>query len=67
MLVVSDVNYQESLPDLANEVQLGLIWAGGDYQWQSAHVIASIVVGICVSVCFVLWQWKGASIPLIPG
>ncbi|KAJ5708209.1 hypothetical protein N7488_008010 [Penicillium malachiteum] len=45
---------------------LGLNWGGGEYAWSSAHVVASLVVGIVVSIAFVLWQWKGTSVPLVP-
>ncbi|KAF2256147.1 MFS general substrate transporter [Trematosphaeria pertusa] len=45
---------------------LSLTWAGGQYPWGSAHVIASLVVGVFVSLGFVVWQWKGTSIPLVP-
>ncbi|GAW22579.1 hypothetical protein ANO14919_121190 [Xylariales sp. No.14919] len=45
---------------------LGLTWGGVDYPWDSAHVIATLVVGFALSVAFVLWQWKGAKYPLIP-
>ncbi|PNS17607.1 hypothetical protein CAC42_3002 [Sphaceloma murrayae] len=45
---------------------LGLIWAGGDYPWSSANVIASLVAGVVVAAFFVLWQWKGARLPLVP-
>ncbi|KAI4961013.1 hypothetical protein J4E86_000038 [Alternaria arbusti] len=45
---------------------LALTWAGGEYAWGSAHVIATLIVGIAVSAIFVAWQWKGTSVPLIP-
>ena len=45
---------------------LGLTWGGVDYPWDSAHVIATLIVGFVLSVAFVLWQWKGARYPLIP-
>ncbi|KAL2368055.1 hypothetical protein RJ035_000551 [Blastomyces gilchristii] len=45
---------------------LGLIWSGGDYAWNSVHVIATLVVGFFFSTVFVLWQWKGTSTPLVP-
>lgn len=45
---------------------LGLNWGGGEYAWDSAHVIATLVVGVAVCVAFVLWQWKGAAFPLVP-
>ncbi|KKZ63852.1 hypothetical protein EMCG_01805 [[Emmonsia] crescens] len=45
---------------------LGLTWGGGDYPWNSTHVIVTLVVGFCVSAAFVVWQWKGTSTPLVP-
>ncbi|KAJ0422615.1 major facilitator superfamily domain-containing protein [Aspergillus carlsbadensis] len=45
---------------------LGLTWGGGEYSWDSAHVIATLVIGFAVCVVFVLWQWKGARYPLVP-
>ncbi|KAL4983274.1 major facilitator superfamily domain-containing protein [Aspergillus falconensis] len=45
---------------------LGLTWGGGEYPWDSAHVIVTIVVGFAVCVVFMLWQWKGATYPLVP-
>ena len=45
---------------------LGLNWGGGEYPWNSTHVIATLVVGIAVCIGFVLWQWKGAATPLVP-
>ncbi|PKY05638.1 MFS drug transporter [Aspergillus campestris IBT 28561] len=45
---------------------LGLTWGGGEYAWNSAHVIVTLVVGFAVGVGFLLWQWKGAAFPLVP-
>ncbi|KAJ5977392.1 hypothetical protein N7501_000734 [Penicillium viridicatum] len=45
---------------------LGLTWGGGEYAWNSAHVIATLVAGFTISVAFIAWQWKGASTPLVP-
>ncbi|CEJ82362.1 Putative MFS general substrate transporter [[Torrubiella] hemipterigena] len=45
---------------------LGLLWGGNDYEWNSAPVISTIVVGFALGVVFVLWQWKGAKLPLVP-
>ncbi|KAJ4377312.1 hypothetical protein N0V83_000137 [Neocucurbitaria cava] len=45
---------------------LALTWAGGEYAWSSPHVIASLITGIVVSSCFLLWQWKGTTVPLVP-
>ncbi|KAK7527606.1 putative MFS drug transporter [Phyllosticta citriasiana] len=45
---------------------LALTWAGSEYEWNSAHVIATFVVGIFVCIIFMLWQWRGTSVPLVP-
>ncbi|KAF2141921.1 uncharacterized protein K452DRAFT_326518 [Aplosporella prunicola CBS 121167] len=45
---------------------LALTWANGHYEWSSSHVIASFVVGVVVCFMFVLWQWKGTKVPLVP-
>lgn len=34
---------------------MGLSWGGSSYPWDSAHVIATIVVGFCLCVAFVLY------------
>lgn len=47
-------------------LMLGLTWGGGEYPWDSAHVIATLIVGFAVCVAFVLWQWKGPRYPLVP-
>ncbi|EXK91400.1 hypothetical protein FOQG_06184 [Fusarium oxysporum f. sp. raphani 54005] len=47
-------------------VILGLTWGGKEYSWNSAQVIATLVVGTAASVAFMLWQWKGRRYPLIP-
>ncbi|KAJ4992365.1 MFS drug transporter [Stagonosporopsis vannaccii] len=44
---------------------LALTWAGGEYAWGSAHVIATLVLGIVGMLCFLLWQWKGTKVPLV--
>lgn len=45
---------------------LGLNWGGGEYEWNSTHVIVTLVLGFVVSLVFIAWQWKGASVPLVP-
>ncbi|KAI6778491.1 putative transporter-like protein [Emericellopsis cladophorae] len=47
-------------------LMLGLTWGGGEHPWNSASVIATLVVGLAVCVGFVLWQWKGPRYPLVP-
>ena len=34
---------------------LGLSWGGGLYPWNSAHVIAALVVGLILLIAFVLY------------
>ncbi|CAA9962905.1 Major facilitator superfamily domain general substrate transporter [Pyrenophora teres f. maculata] len=45
---------------------LSLTWAGGEYKWESAQVISNLAAGVIISVCFIGWQWKGTTVPLIP-
>ncbi|KAG8740675.1 hypothetical protein FRC10_004053 [Ceratobasidium sp. 414] len=45
---------------------LGISWGGSEYPWSSGHVIGTLVTGCVSSIAFVLWQWKGATIPLMP-
>lgn len=47
-------------------IVLGLTWAGAQYAWGSAAVIAPLVVGFATCAAFVLWQWKGPRYPLVP-
>lgn len=46
---------------------MGLNWGGGVYPWQSAHVIATVVVGFFALVIFVLWEsFMKLKEPLMP-
>lgn len=46
---------------------MGLNWGGSVYPWSSAHVIATIVVGVVALVLFVLWEsFAKLKEPLVP-
>jgi MFS family permease len=46
---------------------LGLQWGGSVYSWDSASVIATIVIGACTLIAFVLWECFGKlKEPLVP-
>ncbi|OAQ70268.1 MFS drug transporter [Pochonia chlamydosporia 170] len=45
---------------------LGMTWGGREYAWNSVQVIATMVIGVVVSIGFVIWQWKGPRYPLVP-
>ncbi|KAJ1932167.1 hypothetical protein FBU59_006466, partial [Linderina macrospora] len=47
-------------------LQLGLTWGGRDHPWNSAAVIAPIVVGVVMLVVFVLVEWKIPPEPVMP-
>ena len=47
-------------------IVMALTWAGGEYPWQSAAVVSTLVIGFFLSIGFLLWQWKGAKLPLVP-
>lgn len=45
---------------------VGLNWGGQQYPWSSAHVIATLTVGLCFLLGFGLWEKFGAKHPLFP-
>lgn len=45
---------------------LGMTWGGREYAWNSVQVIVTMVIGVVVSIGFVIWQWKGPRYPLVP-
>lgn len=47
-------------------LMLGLTWGGGEYPWSSPAVISTLVIGLVISIVFILWQWKGPRYPLVP-
>jgi hypothetical protein len=47
-------------------MKLGLTWAGSEHPWDSGYVIGTIVAGGAVWILFILWQWKGTALPLMP-
>lgn len=65
---VKAIDYIGILLTLASStlVVLALEWAGGEYSWGSASVIAPLVLGIVVGAVFIVWEWKGAWHPVMP-
>ncbi|KAF2662578.1 major facilitator superfamily transporter [Lophiostoma macrostomum CBS 122681] len=47
-------------------VLIPLSGGGVQYAWDSAFVIAMLVVGCCTAIAFVLYEWKLAPIPIMP-
>lgn len=46
---------------------LGLQWGGSAYPWNSAHVIATLTVGLVSLLAFVLWEcFANLAEPLVP-
>ncbi|KAF9445948.1 MFS general substrate transporter [Macrolepiota fuliginosa MF-IS2] len=45
---------------------LPLIWGGITFPWKSAVVLAPLICGVFTCVLFVLWEWKGARLPIVP-
>ena len=46
---------------------LGLGWAGIAFPWNSAAVIAPIVIGFCLFVCTFVWDFSGRPVrPIFP-
>jgi hypothetical protein len=41
--------------------------AGGyTHPWSSGYVLSQLIIGIFLIIGFVLWEWKGAKIPMVP-
>ncbi|KAK0111563.1 hypothetical protein ONS95_001914 [Cadophora gregata] len=41
--------------------------AGGyTHSWKSAYVLAQLIIGILLIIAFVIWEWKGAKVPMVP-
>ncbi|KAH7386393.1 putative major facilitator superfamily transporter [Cadophora sp. MPI-SDFR-AT-0126] len=41
--------------------------AGGyTHPWTSAYVLAQLIIGILLIIAFVIWEWKGAKVPMVP-
>lgn len=47
-------------------VLLGLSWAGNQYPWASAAVLAPLIIGLALLALFLLVEWKLVSLPLVP-
>jgi len=46
---------------------IDLNWVGGVYPWTSAHILATLLVGVLIIAAFCLWEIYGPSTtPLIP-
>ncbi|KAF5347240.1 hypothetical protein D9756_009985 [Leucocoprinus leucothites] len=47
-------------------ILLPLIWGGVTFAWSSPIVLGTLSGGFVASVLFVLWEWKGAKLPIVP-
>jgi MFS family permease len=45
---------------------VGLNWGGQDYAWSSAHVIATLTVGLVALLAFGIWEKFGTNHPMFP-
>jgi hypothetical protein len=46
---------------------MGINWGGALYAWNSAHVIATIVVGVVALALFIIWEsYMNLKEPLVP-
>jgi hypothetical protein len=44
----------------------GLQSGGTIYAWDSARVIATMVIGLLMMFFFIVWEWKIAKYPMVP-
>jgi MFS family permease len=45
---------------------MGVQWGGYQYAWGSAHVVATLVLGIILFIAFCVYEWKFARYPMFP-
>ncbi|RKF62436.1 Efflux pump dotC [Erysiphe neolycopersici] len=45
---------------------IGLSWGGVIFPWLSLHVIITLTLGGLTMMAFLLWEWKGAQLPVLP-
>ncbi|KIP12091.1 hypothetical protein PHLGIDRAFT_62405 [Phlebiopsis gigantea 11061_1 CR5-6] len=62
------IDYVGSLLTIASSILLllGLNWGGVTYPWQSAQVLVPLLLGAAVFAVFLVWEAKGAKLPIIP-
>ncbi|RDW72620.1 putative MFS drug efflux pump [Aspergillus mulundensis] len=44
----------------------GMQWGGYQYDWDSAHVLAPLILGVALLVAFAFWEIYGAKYPIFP-
>lgn len=45
---------------------MGLEWGGYNYGWKTAHVLVPLILGACLIIAYIFWEWKGARYPMVP-
>ncbi|KAL1730473.1 major facilitator superfamily domain-containing protein [Schizophyllum commune] len=45
---------------------LPMTWGGVSFAWNSAEVLAPLISGIFLLTVLCVWEWRGASLPIIP-
>ena len=45
---------------------MGITAGGYNHPWTDAYVLCTLIIGFFLMVAFVIWEWKGARIPMIP-
>ncbi|KAF2741182.1 putative MFS drug efflux pump [Polyplosphaeria fusca] len=45
---------------------MGFQWGGYQYPWNSAHVLAPLIIGFALVVAFVFWELYGTKYPMFP-
>jgi hypothetical protein len=52
---------------LTNCCSLVALQAGGySHPWESAYVLAQLIIGFFLLVAFVIWEWKFCKDPMVP-
>lgn len=45
---------------------VGINWGGENYPWRSTHVLSFLIIGVCLMIGFVFWEFFAAPYPLFP-
>ncbi|WVW82409.1 hypothetical protein I302_104416 [Kwoniella bestiolae CBS 10118] len=50
----------------ASLILIALSWGGSQYAWDSAAVLAPLLIGVALLGVFLIVEWKVVSLPLVP-
>ncbi|KAF1991603.1 MFS multidrug transporter-like protein [Aulographum hederae CBS 113979] len=66
--VLAQIDYVGGLLSIAGMLlfMMALQWGGYQYDWDSAHVLAPLILGVALIIAFFCWEVWGAKYPMFP-